>query len=319
VTVPTIGARKVPPGTDLPATAVPTAVDAFAALLAGVVVPVPVAPLVPLSPVTGTTSEPAHPTVAATTLAPPAKTPGPKPATSMPAGTAATPPTPLSLVPHAIQPSAPDAPIPAEPLLHPVPPLPEAGKVSGSLKAHKDSTTFLLREEGTEVVPAAALPTVALPTVTVAPSVPAVSGAPLVEGPTRHVRPALVEAAKHLKTEGGRTSLVIRLDPPELGAVLVRLTVKDGQVDVQLRTPDLVARGDLAAQAFDVKQVLHDQGLNLASFDVAHGDVLTSSGQSQRETPDRGTPGHRGNADGRASAAHVMDDVPSPQPAGTWL
>jgi flagellar hook-length control protein FliK len=140
-----------------------------------------------------------------------------------------------------------------------------------------------------------------------------------VQGPTRHVRPALLEAAKHLKTEGGRTSLVIRLDPPELGAVLVRLTVHHGQVDIQLRTPDLAARGDLQAQAFDVKQVLHEQGLDLASFEVAHGDVLSHSGSSDQETPDRATPRPRANADGRSSTAHVMDDVPSPQPAGTWL
>jgi flagellar hook-length control protein FliK len=132
------------------------------------------------------------------------------------------------------------------------------------------------------------------------------------------VQPALVEAARHLRSEGGRTSLVIRLDPPELGAVLVRLTVKDGQVDVQLRTPDLAARSDLQAQSYDVQQVLRDQGLDLASFDVSHGEVFAGR-QDEQQTPDRATPRHLPGADGRPSTAHVTDDVPGPQPAGTWL
>ncbi len=141
-------------------------------------------------------------------------------------------------------------------------------------------------------------------------------------GPTRHVRPALIEATRHLRQEGGRTSLVIRLDPPELGAVLVRLTVRDGLVDVQLRTPDLASRSDLQAQSFDVQQVLREQGLDLSSFDVAHGDVLPGGAwpgsPDDRATPDRATPQRPRGADGQPGS-HVTDDVPSPQPAGTWL
>lgn len=165
---------------------------------------------------------------------------------------------------------------------------------------------------------------VAAPEPLAAPTAPTGTAAVGETGATRHVRPAIVEAARHLRSEGGRTSLVVRLDPPELGAVLVRLTVKDGQVDVQLRTPDLAARSDLQAQSFDVQQVLREQGLDLSSFDVAHGDVLgnpTGSSQPQggRQTPDRATPRTSGGADGPATTAVVMDDVPSPQPAGTWL
>ncbi|MGZ6791338.1 MAG: flagellar hook-length control protein FliK, partial [Mycobacteriales bacterium] len=175
-------------------------------------------------------------------------------------------------------------------------------------------------------VPTAITPTVPVTaTEPVAPATP-VTGA-VEAGATRHVRPAIVEAARHLRSEGGRTSLVVRLDPPELGAVLVRLTVKDGQVDVQLRTPDLTARGDLQAQSFDVQQVLRESGLDLSSFDVAHGDVLGapagdprgSQPDGGRQTPDRATPRPSWGADGTATTAVVMDDAPSPQPAGTWL
>jgi flagellar hook-length control protein FliK len=142
--------------------------------------------------------------------------------------------------------------------------------------------------------------------------------------PTHRVQPALVEAARGLRHEGGgRTSLVVRLDPPELGAVLVRLTVQDGRVDVQLRTPDLAARSDLQAQSWDVQQVLRDSGLDLRSFDVSHGDVLSGElfqgGRDQAGTPDRGTPRGTQGSDGGPGTTHVTDDVADPQPSGTWL
>jgi flagellar hook-length control protein FliK len=128
----------------------------------------------------------------------------------------------------------------------------------------------------------------------------------------------VLEAARGLRHEGGgRTSLVVRLDPPELGAVLVRLTVQDGRVDVQLRTPDLVARNDLQAQQYDVQQVLRDQGFDLSSFDVAHGDVFPGN---QGDSPDRGTPQRSRRADGAMDDHHsVMDDGLAPEPSGTWL
>lgn len=171
--------------------------------------------------------------------------------------------------------------------------------------------------EQPQAVPAA--PTVQPPAALV-PSTPGpVQSETRAAGSTSHVRPALVEAAKGLRHEGGgRTSLVVRLDPPELGAVLVRLTVQDGRVDVQLRTPDLAARSDLQAQSYDVQQVLREQGLDLTSFDVAHGDVLTG-GREDAGTPDRGTPGQRQTADGRPHDPRVTDDALTPELAGTWL
>lgn len=143
-------------------------------------------------------------------------------------------------------------------------------------------------------------------------------------GPARHVKPAVLEAASRLRHEGGgRTSLVVRLDPPELGAVVVRLTVQDGRVDVQLRTPDLAARSDLQAQSYDVQQVLRDNGLDLTSFDVSHGELpsgdLRQDGRGPSDTPDRGTPRGAGTTDGAPGTTRVTDDVTDPQPAGTWL
>jgi flagellar hook-length control protein FliK len=169
-------------------------------------------------------------------------------------------------------------------------------------------------------------PVAPAPDVVVAPQVAAPAASPAAAaaertaevGPARHVQPAVLEAARGLRHEGGgRTSLVVRLDPPELGAVLVRLTVQDGRVDVQLRTPDLVARNDLQAQQYDVQQVLRDQGFDLSSFDVAHGDVFPGN---QGDSPDRGTPQRSRGADGRVDDHHpVTDDGPAPEPSGTWL
>jgi len=148
---------------------------------------------------------------------------------------------------------------------------------------------------------------------------------------THRVQPALVEAARGLRDEGGgRTSLVVRLDPPELGAVVVRLTVQDGRVDVQLRTPDVTARADLQAQSLDVQRVLRENGLDLASFDTsfdtsfgtssdASQGGLLSGGSDDARTPDRGTPQRSGAADGRTGTSLVTDDVTDPQAAGTWL
>lgn len=154
---------------------------------------------------------------------------------------------------------------------------------------------------------------------------PPTAEAPAVEGtgPTKHVQPAVLEAVRGLRHEGGgRTSLVVRLDPPELGAVLVRLTVQDGRVEVQLRTPDLAVRGDLQAQAYDVEQVLRAQGFDLASFDVSQGDVLpgsTSGGRPDRQAHEQGRPADQGPS----RTTHVMDDVPEPDGTqaapGTWL
>lgn len=133
---------------------------------------------------------------------------------------------------------------------------------------------------------------------------------------TRTVPPAVAAAAKRLVHDGDRTSLVVRLDPPELGAVLVRMTVREGQVEMTLRAPDLAAQGGLLAQAPEIQQVLREAGLDLASFSVSYGELAQQQSQGRRETPERGTPRQHAGADGTVP---VTDDVPDPQPAGTWL
>jgi flagellar hook-length control protein FliK len=106
--------------------------------------------------------------------------------------------------------------------------------------------------------------------------------------------------------------LVVRLDPPELGAVVVRLTVQDGRVDVQVRTPDQGTSTSLSAQSREVQQVLADHGLSLSSFDVSQ-----QPGSQGRRTPEQAPSAGTTHTDGIDTVTD--DDNARPQPAGTWL
>ena len=216
---------------------------------------------------------------------------------------------------------APTAPHEAAAHEHPAHPtavadLPAAAPTAEEAHRPEAAAPAVPAEQAAPAVDAAAVPPT--PVVHAAPPAAAHAESPVAATTsTHHVKPALVEAARGLRHEGGgRTSLVVRLDPPELGAVLVRLTVQDGRVDVTLRTPDLAARADLQAQSYDVEQVLRDQGFDLSSFDVGHGDVLPDGRQ---DAPDRGTPDRNGRADGHTAHSPVTDDGPAPEPSGTWL
>lgn len=338
------------PADAVPGTPDPTVpVDAFAALLAAMTgaVPVPVPTPSPMS--TPPAAQPTSPQAEGPQTAPAAlrllgaSRPGLLP--PPPTGTVLAEPGPTSALMSAptTAPAAGPDPTWAPPTVTPRPweaPAPHAGLPvhHGPVPVDQPPTTWVAGatqppvvrreqpvEEGLELLGVQAAPVAAAAPASVAATAP-VTGTEHAEptAATRHVQPAVVEAARALRHEGGgRTSLVVRLDPPELGAVLVRLTVQDGRVDVQLRTPDLAARSDLQAQSYDVQQVLRDAGLDLTSFDVAHGDVLSGdllhSERGDAGTPDRGTPRRAPGTDGGPGTTHVTDDVADPQPAGTWL
>ncbi len=143
------------------------------------------------------------------------------------------------------------------------------------------------------------------------------------------VQPAVAELARGLRdVGGGRASLVIRLDPPELGPVVVRLTVRDGRVDVQLRTGEAVAAVGLAQASAEVRSTLADYGLDLSSFDVEHAPMSAGAGEQpdgRRASPDRATVHAAGSAD-RTAGAPGTGGPPGTAttssdgaPAATWL
>ena len=156
------------------------------------------------------------------------------------------------------------------------------------------------------------------------------STAPGNAGAAQQLRPALSELARGLREEGGRASLLIRLDPPELGPVLVRLTVVDGRVDVTLRAPEAAAAVGLSAAAAEVQRVLAENGLDLSSFDVAHGELPGSAARSpderpseRRASPEGGTKGSGRPAETTpdATGVRVTDDAAptGASPVATWL
>ncbi|MCW2608100.1 MAG: hypothetical protein JWO60_2793, partial [Frankiales bacterium] len=143
------------------------------------------------------------------------------------------------------------------------------------------------------------------------------------------VQPAVAELARGLRdVGGGRASLVVRLDPPELGPVVVRLSVRDGRVDVQLRTGEAVAAVGLAQASAEVRSTLADHGLDLSSFDVEQGALPPGAGQhpgERRESPDRATPRPARSADRTAGATGTgallgaTTTTDGGTPAATWL
>jgi flagellar hook-length control protein FliK len=123
-----------------------------------------------------------------------------------------------------------------------------------------------------------------------------------------------------------RASLVVRLDPPELGPVLVRLTVHDGRVDVHLRATEAGASGGLLHATAEVRSTLREHGLDLSSFDVQTGGEPAERQDRQDRSdrpgssPDRRNQRSGGSADNPTGAAGARARTASDGPAaGTWL
>jgi flagellar hook-length control protein FliK len=69
---------------------------------------------------------------------------------------------------------------------------------------------------------------------------------------------------------GSVEQIVVRLDPPELGAVRITVTARGDHVHLTLRADTPEARAALAAQRESIETLLSSEGFNLGSFDVGH-------------------------------------------------
>ena len=78
----------------------------------------------------------------------------------------------------------------------------------------------------------------------------------------------VVEVAR--RRSGVTEHVVVRLDPPELGAVRVSLTARGDQVHVVVRAETPEARAALDSQRDHVETLLRNEGFDLSSFDVGH-------------------------------------------------
>lgn len=93
---------------------------------------------------------------------------------------------------------------------------------------------------------------------------------------------------------------VIRLDPPELGQVEVRIQVQQEQTQVQIITQTTPVRDALEQQSARLREALLEQGLNLAGLDV--------SDQSQQQSSSGATTtGESADSDDEAEETTVVE------------
>jgi flagellar hook-length control protein FliK len=135
----------------------------------------------------------------------------------------------------------------------------------------------------------------------------AVSEAPM---PAHTVAPTIAQVARSLRTSGDGTSrLVIRLDPVELGPVLVSLRTRGGAVDISVRADNAGGAAAVADQRAHIQQVLAEHGLDLSSFSVSGGEASGGAGSSTTDqgTSDSSGDGQNGNTGPDANAASYAD------------
>lgn len=94
----------------------------------------------------------------------------------------------------------------------------------------------------------------------------------------------------------------IRLDPPELGSLEVRVQVRNEQTHVQIVTQNSQTREALEQQSVRLRESLAEQGINLSNLDVSDQQTQERSGSGEGE---QGS-GRRGG--GLASEADAADE-----------
>lgn len=139
----------------------------------------------------------------------------------------------------------------------------------------------------TLATPSATLGTQPLATV----DAPAAPAAPQPLPPTAQVAQAVIERV----VEGGG-EVRLRLDPPDLGEIVIRVTVDGGHVRVDVQADNAEAARLLREATPNLSTLLGDRGLGLADVSVGHGD---------REQQGFGEESfnHRGNRDDGSFAA----------------
>ncbi|MBU2917500.1 flagellar hook-length control protein FliK [Psychrosphaera sp. F3M07] len=104
------------------------------------------------------------------------------------------------------------------------------------------------------------------------------------------------ELANHMQQQVGlmmsknMKSIDIRLDPPELGAMQIKLTMNNDQAAVSFVVSNQQAKDALDASLPRLRELLEQQGMNLAESDVQHG-----SAQGESTTGDDNNGANSGN------------------------
>lgn len=120
-----------------------------------------------------------------------------------------------------------------------------------------------------------------------------------------------VEQVMRLSVQRGIQRVAIRLDPPELGQVTLRLEMRHGVVNATLRTETVEARQVLLTGLDQLRQNLEVRGIHLEQFDVDLSGGGLAEGQEQAwQEPGRS----RQNA--RSQRAESVEETASEAPGG---
>jgi len=78
----------------------------------------------------------------------------------------------------------------------------------------------------------------------------------------------IISQARMLSKPDGSTEMRLRLDPPELGSVLMRLSLNNNKLDVQLEVDSPAVRQMVGDTLQRIKEILSDDGVDLEKFDI---------------------------------------------------
>ncbi|MDX1397305.1 MAG: flagellar hook-length control protein FliK, partial [Oceanospirillum sp.] len=126
------------------------------------------------------------------------------------------------------------------------------------------------------------------------PQLPVLRGLPGQPGATE----ALNERIMMMRSKGIQTA-EIRLDPPDLGSLEVRVRVSGDTTTIQFHSPNPSVREALEAQVNRLREMMEESGLNLGQVDVSDQSLSDSSDGSFAEG--------RGSASGSGSGDDGAD------------
>lgn len=104
-----------------------------------------------------------------------------------------------------------------------------------------------------------------------------------------------------LQSAQGSSSARIRLDPPELGSLMVKIQLVDQTAAVNFVSPHAIVRDALEQQSLRLQDMFREQGMNLVDVSVSDQSSGNRNSDEQSENPKQG----RSNPMGFAASSEV--------------
>ncbi len=99
----------------------------------------------------------------------------------------------------------------------------------------------------------------------------------------RNVPTVVVDRVRALDPSGGTNRAVVRLDPPDLGQIVVEVVGRGDEIAVVARADTAEAARALVRQRAEIQAAVEALGLSVSDFDVHHGDGNDGQGQQGRD------------------------------------